>query len=164
MRRLTVILTLIATFAFATPEGLAAASSPAAHAAHARAVIPVAVIKRHGAVAVFAKVVVHGRPFLFQVDTGASTTLVNPTIASDLHLTLGRPIKGCGVTGCAIAHEVRLGNWSIGGVELPSVVGISEPVVLGGSPHFGFGLLGSDVLSHFGSVSIDYRHDTMTLG
>jgi hypothetical protein len=40
LRRLIVILTLIGSFLFAPPEGLAAVSSPATHAARATAVIP----------------------------------------------------------------------------------------------------------------------------
>ncbi|MBV9683705.1 MAG: hypothetical protein JO046_18080, partial [Solirubrobacterales bacterium] len=56
----------------------------------------------------------------------------------------------------------RLSNWSIGGQPLPSVVASSSPIV--GTGGFGFGLLGSDVLSRFGSVTIDYRDKLLTLG
>jgi predicted aspartyl protease len=112
---------------------------------------------------VFAKVIIHGRAFPFLVDTGASTTLVNPRLARRLHLkTVGKKHTFCGVTGCATARRVRLSRWNISGVPLPSVVASSAPIV--GTNGFGFGLLGSDVLSKFGSVTINYSGKTMTLG
>jgi predicted aspartyl protease len=132
--------------------------------AHAASVVPIVVLKsRAGGTVVAAKVIIHGRAFAFVIDTGASVTLVNPTLAERLHLkTVGQPHRFCGVTGCATARRVRLANWSIRGQPLPNVVVASSPIT--GASGFGFGLLGSDVLSTFGSVTIDYRDKTMTLG
>ena len=36
--------------------------------------------------------------------------------------------------------------------------------VIAGADGKAFGLLGSDVLSHFGTISIDYAHGVLTLG
>jgi hypothetical protein len=36
--------------------------------------------------------------------------------------------------------------------------------VIAGADGNAFGLLGSDVLSHFGTISIDYAHGVLTLG
>jgi predicted aspartyl protease len=163
VRRFTVAVCLSAVIGLATVSVPVASATPAgAHAA--QAVVPIVVIhsKSNGTV-VAAKVIIHGRPFAFLVDTGASVTLVNPTIARRLHLkTIGKPHTFCGVTGCAQARRVRLANWSIGGQALPSVVVSSSPIT--GASGFGFGLLGSDVLSKFGAVTIDYKDKTMTLG
>ena len=88
----------------------------------AQAVVPIVVLhSKSGGTVVAAKVIIHGRPFAFLIDTGASITLVNPTIARRLHLkTVGKPHTFCGVTGCAQARRVRLNRWSIGGQPLPN--------------------------------------------
>lgn len=163
MRRFVVAVCLSAMF------GLATVSAPAAWArpvgAHtAQAIVPIVVLhSKSGGTVVAAKVIIHGHPFAFLIDTGASVTLVNPTIARRLHLkTVGKPHSFCGVTGCAKARRVRLNNWSIGGQALPNVVVSSSPIT--GASGFGFGLLGSDVLSKFGSITIDYANKRMGLG
>ena len=160
MRRFMAILGLTAVIGLGV-QGVAAAAGSSAHAA---AVIPVVVIKSgDGATAVFARVVIHGRVFPFLIDTGATVTLVDPVIARRLHLTtVGRPHTFCGVTGCSTARRVRLRDWSIGNQALPGVVGSSAPIA--GTGGHAFGLLGSDVLSQFGSVTIDYRHKQLILG
>ena len=159
MRRFIVVcLTTIA--ALGALGGAVASARPARAAA---AVHIVVLHSRSGGTVVAAKVVIHGHAFPFLVDTGASVTLVNPALAKRLHLrTVGKPHQFCGVTGCSSARRVRLSNWSIGGQPLPSVVASSSPIV--GTGGFGFGLLGSDVLSRFGSVTIDYRDRLLTLG
>ena len=163
MRRFIVAVCLSATVGLATTSVPVASARPVGvHAA--QAVVPIVVLhSKSGGTVVAAKVVIHGRPFAFLIDTGASITLVNPTIARRLHLkTVGKPHTFCGVTGCAQARRVRLNRWSIGGQPLPNVVVSSSPIT--GASGFGFGLLGSDVLSQFGSVTINYRDKTMTLG
>jgi predicted aspartyl protease len=163
VRRVIVAVCLCAMVGLATLSGTVAWARPVgAHAA--QAVVPIVVLhSKSGGTVVAAKVIIHGRPFAFLIDTGASVTLVNPTIARRLHLkTVGKPHTFCGVTGCAQARRVRLNRWSIGGQPLPNVVVSSSPIT--GASGFGFGLLGSDVLSKFGAVTIDYRDKTMTLG
>ena len=160
--RITVAVCLSAIVGLASVGGSVAGARPVG--AHAASVVPIVVLKsRAGGTVVAAKVIIHGRAFAFVIDTGASVTLVNPTLAERLHLkTVGQPHRVCGVTGCATARRVRLANWSIRGQPLPNVVVASSPIT--GASGFGFGLLGSDVLSTFGSVTIDYRDKTMTLG
>jgi predicted aspartyl protease len=162
VRRFIVAVFLSAVVGLASVGGSSAWAMPAG--AHAASVVPIVVLKsRTGGTVAAATVIIHGRAFPFVIDTGASVTLVNPTLAGRLHLkTVGRPHRFCGVTGCATARRVRLRNWSIGGQPLPNVVVASSPIT--GASGFGFGLLGSDVLSTFGSVTIDYRDKTMALG
>lgn len=162
MRRLIIAACLSTVLGIIALGGAVASARPVE--AHAAATVPIVVLKiRGGGTIVAAKVIIHGRPFAFLIDTGASVTLVNPTLAHRLHLrTVGRPHTFCGVTGCATARRVRLSRWSIGGQPLPNVVVSSSRIV--GSGGFGFGLLGSDVLSKFGAVTIDYRNKLLTLG
>jgi len=159
MRRL-IIICLTTMIGLGAVGGAVASTRPA----HAASVVPIVVLHSStGGTVVAAKVTIHGHAFPFLVDTGASVTLVNPTLARRLHLrTVGRRHKFCGVTGCSLARRVRLSDWSIGGQPLPTVVASSSPIV--GTGGFGFGLLGSDVLSQFGTVTIDYRDKLLTLG
>ncbi len=161
MRR-SVLVCLATVLAFATVGGASASAEPAD--AHAASVVHITVIRsRTGGVLVGAKVFIHGRPFAFLIDTGASKTLINPTIARRLHLkAVGRPHRFCGVTGCTMARRVRLSHWRVGDQPLPSILVTSSPIA--GTAGFGFGLLGSDVLSRFGAVTIDYRDRLLTLG
>jgi hypothetical protein len=58
---------------------------------------------------------------------------------------------------------VRVSNWNVDGtVPLPTVVVSSSPIAGLNAP--AFGLLGSDVLSQFGSVTINYATQQLTLG
>lgn len=162
MRRLIAVAGLVGSFVLVgfTGWGDAAVGGEA----HAASTIPLRVVKaRDGETLAFAIVIIHGKRFPFLIDTGSSKTLVDDALAKKLHLkTVGRPIKVTGV-GCSEgARKVRLKNWSIGGQPLPSIVATSS--VIAGADGQAFGLLGSDVLSKFGTISIDYAHGELTLG
>jgi predicted aspartyl protease len=144
----------------ATAGGVAASAPPA----HATRTVPLLVVKsKDGQAAALVRVMIHGRAFPFLVDTGASRSLVDVTLARQLRLKkVGRPVK-VGAVGCTtISRNVRLSRWSIGGQRLPSIVAASTkiPFAMGHA----FGLLGSDVLSRFGAVTIDYKHALLRLG
>jgi hypothetical protein len=65
--------------------------------------------------------------------------------------------------GCSeAASKVRIGRWSIGGQVLPTIIATDSTIA--GANGKAFGLLGSDVLSRFGTISIDYAHGALTLG
>jgi predicted aspartyl protease len=162
LRRSRLVAILLVTAALlASSAGVAYASR--AHVAAAS--VPIVVVKaKGGATAVFAKVIVHGRAFPFLIDTGATVSVVNPALARRLHLkSIGKPRKICGVAGCANgARRVRLSRWSIAGQPLPMVIGSVAPI--SGTDGHAFGLLGSDVLSQFGAITIDYQNKVLTLG
>ena len=161
MRRLIAVAGLVGCIVLVGFTGWGDASTGGAHAA---STIPLVILKaKDGETLALAKVIVHGRAFPFLIDTGSSKTLVDDALAKKLHLkTVGRPIKVTGV-GCSEgARKVRLNRWSIGGQALPNIVATSS--VIAGSGGKAFGLLGSDVLSHFGIISIDYAHGQLTLG
>ena len=161
MRRLIAVAGLVGSFVLIGFTGWGDASVTRAHAT---STVPLAILKaKDGETLALARVVVHGRSFPFLIDTGSAKTLVDDALAKKLHLTtVGRPIKVTGVGCSEAARRVRLKNWSIGGQRLPNIIATSS-VIAGANGH-AFGLLGSDVLSHFGTISIDYAHGQLTLG
>jgi predicted aspartyl protease len=161
MRRLIAVTGLVGSFVLV---GFTGGGDASVTRAHATSTVPLVILKaKDGETLALARVVIHGRAFPFLIDTGSSKTLVDDALARKLHLrTVGRPIKVTGV-GCSEgARKVRLRNWSIGGQPLPNIVATSSGIA--GANGHAFGLLGSDVLSHFGAISIDYAHGQLTLG
>jgi Aspartyl protease len=107
---------------------------------------------------------INGRgPYPFAVDTGASSSLIDTGLAQKL----GLPDQGTtgllsGVAGSAHGEKTRLSDWSIGGVRLPSAP-IAALRLAGPGGKGPVGLLGSDVLSRFGKVALDYEHSRLVL-
>lgn len=112
----------------------------------------------------FAKVFIGGKgPFTFTVDTGASHSVVDYDLVRRLHLrTIGAPLTVTGITCRGSAARLRLGKWRVGRVRLPAaeIQTIDMPDPGGGVD----GLLGSDILSTFGTISVDYRNERLLLG
>lgn len=103
-------------------------------------------------------------PFTFALDTGASTSAINRQLAQKLGLSVvGRNRSVHGIAGFEHADIVRVQTWKAGGVRLAPSRIASLRLFLG-APKAPSGLLGSDVLSHFSSVCIDYRAETLRLG
>lgn len=100
----------------------------------------------------------HG-PYRFLVSTGSGTSIVSPRLASTLKLRRARGAKAAlyGVTCVASAPEATVRSWSVDGIRLdPQPLAIADVPSQGLRDAFS-GALGSDVLSRFGSVSINYR-------
>jgi len=102
-------------------------------------------------------------PFRFMVDTGASGTAISPPVARTLHLaTRGKSGEGFGASCTTTFHSVAVANWSIDHVALAAqdvtTADLPKTPVLGVD-----GLLGSDVLSRFGAVTVDYDHSRLDL-
>ena len=161
MRRVIAVAGLVGSFVLVGFTGWGDASVTRAHTT---STVPLVILKaKDGETLALARVIVHGHAFPFVVDTGSSKTLVNTTLAKKLHLKIvGRPIKITGVGCSETASKVRLGRWSIGGQALPNIIATSSTIAGAGGK--AFGLLGSDVLSHFGSIGLDYAHGQLTLG
>ena len=161
MRRLIALAGLVGSFVLLGFTGWGDASPGRAHAT---STIPLVILKaKDGETLALARVIVHGRAFPFLIDTGSSKTLVDTALARKLHLkTVGRPINVTGVGCSETARKVRLSRWSIGGQALPSIVATSSKIA--GANGKAFGLLGSDVLSKFGAIGLDYSHGQLTLG
>jgi predicted aspartyl protease len=161
LRRFIITLSLVCTVAlFGLMAGVASATR-----AHAAQGIPLVIVhEQSGATAALVRVYIHGHLVPMLIDTGATVTVINVTAARRLHLkAVGKPHRFCGVTGCALAHLVRVSNWNVGGVVPLPTMAISSSPIAGLNAH-PFGLLGSDVLSRFGSVTIDYANKQLILG
>jgi len=94
--------------------------------------------------------------FVFIIDTGSSGSAVATKAASTLKLAkLKKGTQVSGVGCQASAARVKSGPWSLSGTPLQAQTLIS--IKLPTTSNEGIsGLLGSDQLSRFGSVVIDY--------
>ncbi|HTW09204.1 MAG TPA: retropepsin-like aspartic protease [Acidimicrobiales bacterium] len=127
----------------------------------ATSVVPVRVVRG----TIVANVCIGGKgPFPFLVDTGGSTTLVDSSLAARLHLELVDGPRA--VTSFTCKRQISfaaVSRWSVGNTTL-----LAQTVEVGGvrSPALPDldGVLGSDTLSRYGAVRIDYRQQTLTLG
>ena len=106
-------------------------------------------------------------PLPFALDTGASRSLISAGLAVKLHL----PARGSagmlrGVTGAATAENFAVASWRAGGIKLPpsmiAAVGSPTSGAVTGL-HGPVGLLGSDVLSRYGKIAIDYDKGLLVL-
>jgi hypothetical protein len=104
----------------------------------------------------------HG-PYDFALDTGAARSVVDSSVVSQLHLqTTGSEQAVTGVSGTSEAVRVRVSAWRVDSVALPDATILSLRLPSGGSPHLS-GLLGSDMLARYRTVTIDYQGGTITL-
>jgi hypothetical protein len=111
-------------------------------------------------------------PYDFVLDTGASLSVIGKELAEQVELRdLPAVSRSVGVAGPVEARIARVERWSAAGLALPdkpiAVIDLRltdsalMEQALGQPIH---GLLGSDVLSAFGAVTIDYEQGTLRLG
>jgi len=117
-----------------------------------------------GARLLLVPVFISGRgPYDFALDTGAARTVVDSRVVSQLRLpTTGSEQAVTGVSGTSEAVRVRVSSWRVDSVTLPDTTVLSLRLPSGGSPQLS-GLLGSDMLGRFRTVTIDYQSGTITL-
>jgi predicted aspartyl protease len=110
-------------------------------------------------------------PYTFVLDTGASRTVIDRPVVDSLHL---EPVPAVpiatDVSGAVEATVVRVAQWRLGDVDLPGAVvagiELSGPNAPGLQQVLGRrvdGLLGSDVLSGYGAITVDYARSTLIL-
>ena len=128
--------------------------------------IPITVSTVAGQVAEMVNVCIDGRgPYPFVIDSGAGESIIDARLAARLHLAhdgSATEFDGVGCTGTAqpVEGSVMVGGGRSAGcpeltaATLPDFGGAGHPV----------GLLGSDVLSRFGAVRIDFTAQTLTFG
>jgi hypothetical protein len=128
--------------------------------------LPITVSTVAGQVAELVNVCIGGQgPYPFVIDSGAGESIIDAHLAARLHLAHDGSSTEFGGVGCTgTAQPVGVTSWSVAGVPL-------KPQTLSAAtlPDFGIagqpvGLLGSDVLSRFGAVRLDFRAQTLTLG
>lgn len=109
----------------------------------------------------FADVFIDGKgPYNFIVDTGASNSVVDWPLVEKLRIkTIGKPLSVTGITCRGAAARIRMSDWRVGGVELPRTEIRAIDMPADGVD----GLLGSDVLSTFGSITVDYDGERLLL-
>jgi predicted aspartyl protease len=131
---------------------------------HAGPTVRLRVVSGSGGVFAFARVFIRGKgPFTFTVDTGASRSVVDYDLVRKLRLrTIGEPVTVTGITCRGQAGRLRMGKWRVGSISLPAaeIQTIDMPDPGGGVD----GLLGSDVLSTFGAITVDYKSERLLLG
>jgi predicted aspartyl protease len=121
---------------------------------------PILVARQGGQALAVANVKIGGHAYPFIVDSGASVTTIDPRIAIRAHLRrAGRPRTLSGVGCTSQATPMAIKKWSLAGHALPKTVAVTTK--LGSKVG---GLLGSDVLSKFGKVTVDYRGKQLMLG
>ncbi len=99
-------------------------------------------------------------PFTFIVDTGASATVVDATLAARLHL---RTLSTSRVVSFGCTRSLSFAtvtNVSVDGTRLADQVVVVGPVRSPLLPGL-MGVLGSDVLGRFGAVRMDFDADNM---
>jgi len=152
-----------ATQTAASPGLRASCSGPSRIPTMATAV-PLRVERAGPTVRVTIPMCVDGRgPFLFLLDSGAPSTLFDTHFLDHVRLPTAAPSL-LHQPGCAtVVLHVTVNRWSLGPVALTN-----QPVAVVRMPGFGLGdqpmgLIGSDVLSRFGAVRIDYRAQLLTV-
>ena len=103
-------------------------------------------------------------PYDFALDTGASVSVVDLAVVRELGLKRVAKVGGfTGIKSTTSATIVRVPRWKAGEVQLPaaSIASVSLADSLGNAGLKG--LLGSDVLSRYAVVTIDYRGGELRL-
>ncbi|MFF8996319.1 aspartyl protease family protein [Streptomyces sp. NPDC014983] len=160
-----VLLTGSAGCTIVTSGGHARGGSAHATASSQGRQVRLDVVSQGGQTIAFVPVTIQGHgPFRFVLDTGASSSAVDSDVARKLDLPrTGERQPITGVTGTEKASQVRLRSWKAGTVDLgaadATVIHMKTPQ---GGVHIQ-GLLGSDVLSRFGTITVDYKDQVLLL-
>lgn len=163
MRRLGKLVLVVAAFA---AVAVLAGSAGGSNAKQPRElVVGLQVIKGHHQVLPLVPVTINGKgPFTFAVDTGAAQSLVDSALAKRLHVEkAGSAGKIAGVNAVKKAALVRVARWKVGTIKLPAATLVATNLPAGNAYVGLQGLLGSDMLSRFDVVTIDYRHKQLRL-
>jgi predicted aspartyl protease len=110
-------------------------------------------------------VTINGKgPFTFALDTGASQSLIDTQVAKKLAVPkTGNHPKIAGVSSVEKMATVKVKNWSVGDIALPATTIVAGNLPFGNAKGGVQGLLGSDMLSRFDVVTIDYAHEVLRL-
>jgi predicted aspartyl protease len=148
---------------------LLAAALPAGSAAGARTgkdeQAPLKVVRQGKQVLALVAIRINGHgPYSFALDTGASRSLIDTQVAKELGVPeAGGAGKIGGVNGVRKAVYVKVRSWSMGSVRLPRTALVMSNLPFGNASHGIQGLLGSDVLSRYDVITIDYSRQLLQL-
>jgi Aspartyl protease len=103
-------------------------------------------------------------PYPFVLDTGAGESTIDAGLAHRLQLTSAGAVTEFAGVGCTgTAQPVSVGSWSLDGVELAPQELTSATLPQMGGKGEPDGLLGSDVLSRFGGIRVDFSAGLLVL-
>jgi predicted aspartyl protease len=127
--------------------------------------VDIKVIKHGSQVLALVPVTIDGKgPFAFALDTGASQSLVDSQVAKELRVpSTGVKQRIAGVTAVSRVRAIRVRDWRVGKVQLPPTTVVEANLPFGNADGGVQGLLGSDMLSDFDVVTIDYAHSRLLL-
>jgi hypothetical protein len=127
--------------------------------------IRIHVVRRGRQVIALVPVTISGKgPFTFALDTGASQSLVDRQVAAELDVKqTGATEKVAGVSSIGNGTAIAVEHWRVGGVTLPATTVIAANLPFGNASGGVQGLLGSDMLSGFDRVTIDYQRQVLRL-
>ena len=132
---------------------------------HGQLLVDIKVIKHSGQVLALVPVTINGKgPYAFALDTGASQSLVDSQVAHELGVpTTGGKQQIAGVASITKVRSIRVRDWKVGKVRLPPTTVVEANLPFGNARSGVQGLLGSDMLSDFDVVTIDYAHSRLLL-
>jgi hypothetical protein len=127
--------------------------------------VPIDVLKHGSQVIALVPVTINGHgPYQFALDTGASQSLVDTQVAKELRVEkTGSSHKVAGITSVTKVQTIKVEHWELGDVKLPATVVVEANLPFGNADGGVQGLLGSDMLSEFDIVTIDYAHERLRL-
>jgi predicted aspartyl protease len=140
-------------------------ASKSAGAPRGQMLVDIKVLKQGKQVLALVPVTINGKgPWAFAIDTGASQSLVDSQVAHELAVpTTGAKQKIAGVASVSKVAAIKVKDWRVGKVKLPPTT-VVEANLPFGNAHGGVqGLLGSDMLSQFDVVTIDYVQSRLLL-
>ncbi len=113
----------------------------------------------------FVPVMIDGQgPFSFVLDTGATNTTIDATLADELGLPeTGVEGEVTGVIGEGVGTGVEISSWELGDITLEERTVIAIDLGDGDDGLGVDGLIGGDVLAGLGTVTIDYDEATLTV-
>lgn len=127
--------------------------------------VAIKVLKHGRQVIALVPVTIDGKgPYTFALDTGASQSLVDSAVARDLGAkrTSGSH-RVAGITNVTKVRTIEVKHWQVGDVQLPATTVVEANLPFGNASGGVQGLLGSDMLSQFDVVTIDYAHGMLRL-
>jgi aspartyl protease len=144
---------------------LAAGCGASTSSPRGSSVVSITVLKHGRQVLAVVPVTIDGKgPYQFALDTGASQSLVDSSLAKELDVPkTGAKQRIAGVASVSKVSSIRVSSWRVGDVRLPATTVVEADLPFGDGDGGVQGLLGSDMLSLFDVVTIDYGHSRLVL-
>lgn len=127
--------------------------------------VAIKVLKHGPQVIALVPVTIDGKgPYTFALDTGASQSLVDSQVAKELRAKpTGDSHQVAGISSVQSVATIEVKHWQVGRVRLPATTVVEENLPFGDADGGVQGLLGSDMLSRFDVVTIDYADGILRL-